>query len=323
MKNKLLLGTLLICIASLFTSCKDDNDDNPTMQSPTSFTVNTPASTDQYIQLAADNTVHLTWSQPNYGYNALATYSIQVGVPQADGTIKWCEKDVKDADGNVIGTEPDYLSTTYTTCSADISGEEVAQGINQADGVTKEEEYVDKGFRKIAFRVRSALYEALTTLVPGSEIISAPVYFNYMASYKSIKAPAFIYLIGSPNAKEDGSWVGPVPGNAELLEDWKLYETEIGNNVFEGTWDIPAGDLQFRFYTYLDDWGTDDDPMGSVGPQKADSPIDVQWDENMTYTDDLIQSGKGTWRFKGFTGGTVTFTVDMNTHIVKFVATLN
>lgn len=319
MKNKLLLGTLLICIASLFTSCKDDNDDNPTMQSPTSFTVNTPASTDQYIQLAADNTVHLTWSQPNYGYNALATYSIQVGVPQADGSIKWCEKDVKDADGNVIGTEPDYLSTTYTTCSADISGEEVAQGINQADGVTKEEEYVDKGFRKIAFRVRSALYEALTTLVPGSEIISAPVYFNYMASYKSIKAPAFIYIIGSLN-----SWPAPSPANAEALEEWKLYETEIGNNVYEGTFDVPAGELLFRFYTYLDDWGSDAEPLGSVGPLPNDNTsVDIEWDENMTYTDNNLQRGKGSWKASGFTGGSVTFTVDMNTHTVKFVATLN
>jgi len=63
--------------------------------------------------------------------------------------------------------------------------------------------------------------------------------------------------------------------------------------------------------------------MGSVGPQKSDDPIDVEWEDDMTYTDDLLQAGKGTWRFKGFTGGSVTFTVDMNTHIVKFVATLN
>lgn len=318
MKNKLLLGTLLMCIASLFTSCKDDRDDNPTFKHPTSFTVNTPASTDQYIQLSADNTVHLTWSQPDYGYNALATYSIQVGVLQDDGTIKWCQKDVKDDDGNVIGKEDEYLSTTYTKCSADISGEEVAQAINQADGVTKEEEYVDLGYRKIAFRVRAALFEALTTPVPGSEIISEPVYFNHMASYKSIKAPAFIYIIGSLNG-----WLPPSPANAEALDPWKLYETEIGNNVYEGTFDVPAGDLQFRFYTYLDDWGSDDDPMGSVGPQKKDEGIDCVWDENMMYTDQLLQPGKGSWKFGGFTGGTVTFTVDMNTNTVIFTASLN
>ena len=314
MKNKLLLGTLLICIASLFTSCKDDRDSNPTLQRPTSFTVNTPASTDQYIQLSAENTVHLTWSQADYGYNAQATYNIQVGVVQDDGSIKWCQKDVKDAAGNVIGQTDDYLSTSHYVCSADISGEEVAQAINQVDGVTKVEDYVDKGFRKIAFRVRSALFESLTTLVPGSEIVSNAVFFNYMAAYAAIKAPAFIYLIGSPN-----SWPSPSPGNAAALEDWKLYETEIGNKVFEGTFDIPAGNLQFRFYTYLDDWGSDDDPMGSVGPQAKDAPISgCEWDEKNSYSDDLLQPGKGTWKFAGFAGGSVTFTVDMNTNKVKF-----
>ena len=319
MKNKLLLGTLLISIASLFTSCKDDREYNPTLQTPTSFTVNPPAMTDMYIQLSAENTVHLTWSQPDYGYNAQATYNIQVGVVQSDGTtITWCQKDVKDDDGNVIGKTDDYLSTSHYKCSADISGEEIAQAINQADGVTKAEEYVDKGFRKIAFRVKASLYEAMTTLVPGSEIVSNAVFFNHMAAYGAIKAPAFIYLVGSPN-----SWPSPQPANAEALEDWKLYETEIGNNVFEATFDIPAGDLQFRFYTYLQDWGSDDDPMGSIGCQAADAPVDCTFDDNGVYSDKNLQRGKGTWKFGSFPGGTVTFTVDMNTNTVVFTATLN
>ncbi|MCK8621707.1 SusE domain-containing protein [Prevotella sp. E13-27] len=314
MKNKLLLGALLICIAGIFTSCEDDRDDNPTFITPTSFTLNTPAMTDQYIQLSATNTVHLTWSQPNFGYNAYATYSIQVGVVQADGGITWCQKNVKDGNGNVIGREDDYLSTNLYTCSSDINGEEIAQCINQADGITKPEDYVDKGFRKIAFRVRAALFEALTDLVPGSTIISNTVFFNYMAAYEAIKAPAYIYLVGSPN-----DWIAPQPANAAALEPWKLIETEIGSKVFEGTFVIPAGDLQFRFYTYLDDWGSDDDPMGSVGPQAKDAPISgCEWDEKNSYSDDLLQPGKGTWKFAGFAGGSVTFTVDMNTNKVKF-----
>ncbi len=317
MKNKLLLGALLIGIASLFTSCKDDREYNPTFKTPTVFTLNTPAMTDQYIQLSEKNTVHLTWSQPDYGYNAYATYNVQVGVVQDDGSVKWCQKDIKDADGNVIGQEDEYLSTNHYKCSADISGEEIAQGINQADGITKPEDYVDKGFRQIAFRVKSALYEALTDLVPGSEIVSNVVYFKHMAAYGAVKAPAYIYIIGSLN-----SWPAPQPANAEALEAWKLFETEIGNNLFEGTFDVPAGDLQFRFYTYLDDWGSDDDPMGSIGSQKSDNPIDVEWDADNSYTGDVL-AGKGTWKFAGFTGGSVTFTVDLNTNKVKYTAVFN
>ena len=313
MKNKLLLGTLLIGIASLFTSCKDDREYNPTIQTPTEFKLNTPAMTNQYIQLAKNNTVNLTWSQPDYGYNAQATYSIQVGVVQADGSINWCEKEIKDADGNVTGKEPDYLSTTYTKCNADINAEEIAMAINQVDGIKELEDYQDLGFREIAFRVKSALYEALTDQVPGSEIISNHVTLKHMRSFATIKKAAVIYLIGSPN-----DWLAPIPSNAEDLKPSVLTETEIGNQVFEATFDIPAGDLQFRFYTYLNDWGTDDDPLGSMGPQKPDQPINVEFDSNGEYTDSDLQPGKGTWKFAGFAGGSVTFTVDMNNNSVKF-----
>jgi hypothetical protein len=322
MKNKLLLGTLLIGIASLFTSCKDDRDANPTLQSPTSFTVNTPASADQYIQLSADNTVHLTWSQPNYGYTTQATYNIQAGIVQNDGSIKWSERDIKDDDGNVIGHAPDFMSTNYYTCNAELSAEEIAQEINMADGVTKEEQYVDKGFRKIALRVRAAIFEALTTLVPGSAIFSEPVFFNHMASFKTVKAPGSIFLIGNIN-----NWPAPEKGNAEALEEWKLFETEIGNKIYEGTFDVPAGDIQFRFYTKLEGWGDDKDPAGSIGPQKADKGIPCDWDktkaDEWTYSDKKLTAGKGSWKFAGFPGGSITFTVDLNKNEVKFVAIPN
>ena len=322
MKKKLLFGALLIGITNLFTSCKDDREYNPTMEKPTSFTLNTPAATDQYIQLSDDNTVHLTWTQPNYGYNAYATYNVQIGIYDAsvEGSVKWCMKDVKDENGNVIGKENDYLSTNFYECSVDISAEEIAMAINQIDGISKVENYVDKGFRQIAVRVRAALFEALTDKVPGSEIMSNPVYFKNMRAYSAIKAKAFIYLIGSPTiteAKPDG-WVAPLPSNAPDLEPYKLEETEIGSKVFEKTLDIPAGDLQFRFYTYLQDWGSDDDPLGSIGPQKKDAPIDCEWEADNTYTDDKLTPGKGTWKFAGFAGGSVTFTVDLNTNVVKF-----
>ena len=319
MKNKLLLGTLLIGIASLFTSCKDDREYNPTFQTPTQFSLNTPATTDMYIQLSADNTVHLTWSQPNYGYNARATYSIQVGVVQADNSVKWCQKDIKDDAGNVIGQTDEYLSTEYYVCSADISGEEIAQAINKVDGVTKLEDYVEKGFREIAFRVRASLKEAETTMVPGSAIVSNDVRFKKMAAYATIRQAKFIYLIGSPHG-----WIAPNPANAEVLEAWKLIETEIGNNVFEGTFDIPAGDLQFRFYTYLDDWGSNTDEKGSMGPTHDDfSSLSCTWADDNTYTDKNIKRGLGNWSFSGYPGGTITFTVDLNNNTVLFTQVIN
>ena len=109
----MLLGTV-----ALLTSCSTDNDSNPTIKSPTSFTINESPLADQYIQLSAGNRVNLTWSQPNYGYNAFATYRVQVGVVD-NGTVKWNEKD----------GAPKYLATPYTICNANINGEEIAEAI--------------------------------------------------------------------------------------------------------------------------------------------------------------------------------------------------
>ena len=313
MKNKLLLGTLLICIASLFTSCKDDRDDNPTFKHPTSFTVNTPASTDQYIQLSADNTVHLTWSQPNYGYNAQATYSIQVGVVQDDGTIKWSQKTIKDDDGNIIGYEDDFMINTYTSCSADISAEGMAMEINQADGLKTLEEYVDKGFRKIAVRVKAALIESNTTEVPGSIIISEPVFFNHMRSFPVIKKPDYIYLIGNPS-----EWIAPIPSNEAALEEWKLEETEIGNKKFEGKFDLPEGPLMFRFYKELTDWKGGD----SWGAKAEDNDnLDCVLNEDGAFDfQPVVKGGLGNWSFNNIPAGSYTITFNMKDLSLRIVA---
>ena len=290
MKNKLLLGTLLMCIASLFTSCKDDNDDNPTFQTPTEFEINTPASTDQYIQLSADNTVHLTWSQPNYGYNALATYSIQVGVVQDDGTIKWSQKTIKDDDGNIVGYED----------------------INQADGLKTLEEYVDKGFRKIAVRVKAALIESNTTEVPSSIIISEPVFFNHMRSFAVIKKPDYIYLIGNPS-----DWIAPIPSNEAALEEWKLEETEIGNKKFEGKFDLPAGPLMFRFYKELTDWGGGD----SWGAKAEEPNLDCELNEDGAYDfQPVVKGGLANWSFNNIPAGSYTITFNMKDLSLRIVA---
>ncbi|MBQ9186609.1 MAG: SusE domain-containing protein [Prevotella sp.] len=310
MKNKLLLGALLIGIANLFTSCKDDRDDNPTVKSPTAFTVNTPATADQYIQLAADNNINLTWSQPDYGYTANVTYRVQVGVKQDDGSVTWSVKSVKDDDGNVIGSEPQYLASTYYTCNATVSGEEIAMALNEIDGFKTIDDYVDKGFREIAFRVNASLYE-VDKVVSGTAIVSEPVFFKHMAAYCAIKSPAYIYIVGDVNAI---GWAEPNEANAASYADYRLYETEIDNNVFEGTFDVTAGDHYFRFYTKLTGW--DDDSWGPLPDDNTNIPFDFAEANPFAGT---IQQGKGSWLLQNFEGGTITFTVNMNDNTVSFV----
>jgi len=301
MKKIFKSSLLLLGFLGLFTACQDDRDSNPNIQQPTKFVLNTPALADQYIQLSASNKVNLTWSQPDYGYNALATYQIQVGLVNADGSIKWNEDE----------GAPKYLETTFTSCNVNISGAELAEAICALDGFTDKSEYVDKGYRKIAMRVHASILSSKGTDVPGSVIESNAVIFNNMAAYCNIKSLGYLYIVGSCNG-----WPEPKAGNAETLADWRIFETEIGSKVYVGNIDMPAGDLTFRFYGDLTGWGSDDDPLSSIGWQKKDESAAYEF-TNGVFEGDCV-SGKGAWQFNGFAGGTLKLTVDRIQNKVKF-----
>ena len=288
---------MLMGLATALTSCSDDRDSNPTIGTPTQFVVNASPVAGQYIQLSADNKVNLTWSQPNYGYNALATYQIQVGVSNG-GNITWSQKDGADK----------YLETTYTMCTADISGEEIAEAICEIDGVEDEDHYVDLGFREIAFRVKSSILDSKGIDVPGTAILSNVVTFDHMAAYCAIKSLGVVYVIGACSG-----WTEPKAANAEALADWRIFETEIGSKIYKGTFNMPEGDLQFRIYTALTGW----DGGNSLGHQEADESTDVDFSSG-SYTDNYVYPGKGSWNLTPFAGGNLEITLDMNQGNIKF-----
>lgn len=200
--KKIFNSMLLAMVAALpmLTSCSDDNDSNPTVTQPTEFTINQSPLAEQYIQLASDNNVYLTWSQPNYGFNALATYQIQVGLMK-DGNVTW----------NTKNGAPKYLKTTFTTCKATISGDEIAESICDLDGFKDADSYADQGFREVALRVYSSLFDANGEEIPNTGIVSDNyVTFKHMAAYNAVKSPAYIYLVGNPTG-----WTTPNAGNLE------------------------------------------------------------------------------------------------------------
>ena len=297
MKKIFSFALMLMGLATALTSCSDDRDSNPTIGQPTQFVVNASPLASQYIQLSADNKVNLTWSQPNYGYNALATYQVQVGINN-NGTVTWNTKDGADK----------YLESTYTICNADISGEEIAEAICEIDGVQDEEHYVGLGFREIAFRVKSSIQDSRGNDVSGTVIVSNPVIFEHMAAYCAIKSLGSVWIIGNC-----GGWTEPKAANAEALADWRIYETEIGSKIFHGTVEMPEGDLTFRIYTALTGW----DGGASLGHQADDVSTDVEF-SNGVYTDQYVYPGKGSWTFLGYPGGPLEITLDMIQGTIKF-----
>ena len=203
---------------------------------------------------------------------AFATYQIQVGLVK-DGQVTWYEKD----------GQPKYLATTYTVCNANISGEEISEVLCAIDGFKYAEDYVPQGFREVALRVYASINNSMKAEVTGTGILSENyVTFKHMAAYNAIKSPGFIYIVGNCT-----DWQTPNAGNADFYSSWRLFEKDdaIGSKVYYGTFDLPAGDLQFRnLYE------------GAIMTNKA----------------------KGTWLFSSFGGGKVEMTVDLNQNKVKF-----
>ena len=255
--------------------------------------VNTPAVTDQYIQLSPDNTVNLTWSQPNYGVNTVVNYKVQVGLAE-NGSVRW-------SDG--------YLDTGYTSCNVQLSGEEIAKALCKLDGFATEDDYVDMGFREVAMRVAANIQTSTSQVVDGTEIVSNTVTFKHMAAYCNVPSKGTMWVIGSCCG-----WPEPSPGNKQTLVDggWFIMETEIGSNVFEGEVEMPEGDLTFRFYSKLTGWDGGD----SYGFKVEDEATEITLTNGVYEGNGLV--GKGSWYIAGFPGGTMYLKVDKNNNTVKF-----
>jgi len=295
------IGVLMALVAMLFTACDSDRDDNPTLgpsNAPTEFVLNASPLANQYIDMFKDNKLNLTWSQPNYVANTVVNYKVQVGLVQG-GTTKWDTED---------NGQPKYLETAYTSCAASLSGEEISQSINHINGITDENKWTDPGYLEVAFRIYADVQTTAKESIEGTGIYSNAVTFKTMRPDNSIKGLASIYVIGNCSG-----WTEPAKGNAEALASWRIMETEIGSNVFEGSFEIPAGMLQFRFYTKLTGW----DGGNSYGTQVDDSPIVCNFDADGKFTGTAM-TGKGSWEFDDFPGGTLYITVDMNKNNVTF-----
>ena len=277
MKKISILFAMLVAVISL-NSCKDDT--YPRFNPPTVFELNTPALANEYYELTEEGTVNLTWSQPNYSYAAAATYAVQVSLAEDFADFK-------------------ELGTTYVLCDAHVKSKEIAEAICILRGIDSEEAYVDEPARKLYIRVR-----AFIDGIEGSEILSNVIVLNQVKEYCAIQSPGYIYLIGNV-----GGWTGPDAANAGALADWRLFESDnaIGSKIYSGVFDMPAGELIFRFYTELTGW----DGGASVGMQVDDNPVDVTLVDGAA-KEQLVAPGKGSVRIPEWEGGAMKIVVNMN-----------
>ncbi len=276
------LSILFACLVTMlgFSSCEDDKD--PVYQDPTpgSFVLNVPVLQDQYYELTPEGQIELVCSQPDYGYAAVANYFVEVSLTE-----------------DFAAYETITPTGTGTLARMTIKDSDLAMAICALNGFTSEDNYVDLPAGKVYFR---AVCEIAG--VEGSRITSNVVSLNTVKNYFAVPVPGYIYLIG-----QCSGWKEPSEGNKADLENWRLFEdaNAIGSKIYKGTFNVNAGEAQFRFYTELTGW----DGGASVGYQVDDSATNFEL--NGDFSSPIVK-GKGSFNFTNWAGGEMTIVVDMN-----------
>lgn len=200
MKKTLLLGTMLVSMASLFTACEDDRDSNPTLIQPTDLVLNTPAYINETINLENSSYLKLTWSQPKFTADNApvnATYEIQVS-PTNSFTVSAAEADA-DESGQLVA-DYDVLPNTVTTCHAIFEAKDLDKALVKVAKWTSDNVPAEQ---KAYVRVQGYILEGTKKV---NSVPSNVVELNVNPYYIELKDadPIMWYLLG--NNIGDGSW---------------------------------------------------------------------------------------------------------------------
>ena len=278
MKNKYIIGALLIGIISLFASCSDDNDSNPTLIQPKEFVLNTPEYANATIDLEHSTGLDLTWSQPKYTADNApinATYEVQVS-PTNSFTVSTDEA-AADESGEKV---PDYavLSNTTQKCNISASAEEMDKALVK---ILKWTEGNVPAEQEMYVRVNAYILEGTNHLNP---IASNSVKLNVKPYYIELKdaVPTMWYLVGNmfgakwANDKNIGVDALPM-----FLKPNFSYDKKTG-----------AGEIEYTNYFLTGDYN---DKAECDGAGFKILPSDFNWDYSMNaILNNEISAKKGT-----------------------------
>ena len=315
MKNKYMMGALLFGIISLFASCSDDNDSNPTLIQPTEFTLNTPEYANSTIDLEHSTGLGLTWSQPKYTADNApinATYEVQVS-PTNTFTVSTDEA-AADESGEKV---PDYaaLSNTTQKCNVSASAEEIDKALVK---ILKWTEGNVPATQEVYVRVNAFVQEGTSRLNP---VASNSVKLNVNPYYIELKdaVPTMWYLVGNMfgakwgNNKDIGVDALPM-----FLKPNFSYDKKTG-----------AGEIEYTNYFLTGDYN---DKAECDGAGFKILPLSFNWDNSMNA--DGATKGTIINRNGGSDGGHIVapeagyYTITLNTadntaKMVKYEGTVN
>lgn len=301
MKNKYIIGALLVGIISLFASCSDDNDSNPTLIQPKEFVLNTPAYANATIDLEKSTGLELTWSQPKYTADNApinATYEVQVS-PTNSFTVSTDEA-AADESGEKV---PDYavLSNTTQKCNISASAEEMDKALVK---ILKWTEGNVPAEQEMYVRVNAYILEGTSRL--KNPVASNSVKLNVKPYYIELKdaVPTMWYLVGNmfgakwANDKNIGVDALPM-----FLKPNFSYDKKTG-----------AGEIEYTNYFLTGDYN---DKAECDGAGFKILPASFNWDYSMNA--DGATKGTIIYRNGGSDGGHIVapeagyYTITLNT----------
>lgn len=264
MKNKYIIGALLVGIISLFASCSDDNDSNPTLIQPKEFVLNTPAYANATIDLEKSTGLELTWSQPKYTADNApinATYEVQVS-PTNSFTVSTDEA-AADESGEKV---PDYavLSNTTQKCNISASAEEMDKALVK---ILKWTEGNVPAEQEMYVRINAYILEGTSRMNP---VASNSVKLNVKPYYIELKdaVPTMWYLVGNMFG---GKWAGDknigVDALPMFLKPNFSYDKKTG-----------AGEIEYTNYFLTDEF--DEKAESAVAGFKI-LPSSFDWNYSM------------------------------------------
>lgn len=248
-------------VSALLMGCSETKDDNPVLNlnpdpeaSLYQDFLNKPEMANQMIELTEanmDGYIHLTCSQPDYGYAAVAGYNVELSFSE-----DFSSSVVPDAPASVT------LKTLFTDCAQiNPNNDDVANAICKMLALTDDSTFPQIYNGPLYVRLVSNIYSIEGSLVPGTTYTSNAVSFyrvsvGYMAA--SIpNIPAGVFLRGGMN-----NWGNDALQNSdltpeemsELIYPWQFYSTDE-----KGVYTLPenvtiAGGTEFKVADKS--WGT-------------------------------------------------------------------
>jgi len=219
--KKLYITAFLLLAAAAFSSC-EKQDAAPVFQEPAEFVLNTPAYVNTLYDLENSTSLTLTCSQPDYGFTAAVSYSVEVGLGTAFS-----------AEGKSA-----VLSTTYSTAKMNVDAAELAAALTRLatdSGVTE-----DKFPLETAVCIR--LHAALANSGKGEIVSNTVVLPNVKCHFAlpPVYLPTTMNMIGSICDWNWGNSFEMVPVHSHEGSFWRLVYIPEGGAFkfnFNKAWD--------------------------------------------------------------------------------------